>query len=123
MNRSHTKLETSFDEISKLGIDENLTSLYNKYGEFLDSLNPDKIVCLFNLIIDGLILSSFFTVLFIMLNENIINNITFLNKYPKILKLLKIRNNINKKISKFYLLMHFFIIITGILGNMFMFFI
>lgn len=112
-----------FLEIKKLDISEILTSLYNKYGEFLDSLTPDKIVCLFNVIIDALVLSSFLSVLSIMLSENIINKIVFLEKYPRILSLLKLRNNINKKVSKIYLLMHFFIIIFGILGNIWMFFI
>ena len=109
-------------EIKKLDISEILTSLYNKYGEFLDSLTPDKIVCLFNIIIDALVLSSFLSVLSIMLSDNIINKIGFLEKYPRILNLLKLRNNINKKVSKIYLLMHFFIIIFGILGNIWMFF-
>ena len=72
---------------------------------------------MFNIIIDGLLFSSFFSVLSIMLSENIISKISFLEKYPKILNLLKLRNNINKKVAKFYLLMHFFIIIFGILGN------
>ena len=123
MIRSHKKLDESFDEIKKLDISEILTSLYNKYGEFLNSLTPDKIVCLFNIIIDALVLSSFLSVLSIMLSDNIINKIGFLEKYPRILNLLKLRNNINKKVSKIYLLMHFFIIIFGILGNIWMFFI
>lgn len=116
-------MNESYDEIKKLDISEFLSSLYNKYSEFLDSLTPDKIVCLFNIIIDGLILSSFISVLSIMLSENIINKIVFLEKYPRILTLLKLRNNINKKVSKFYLLMHLIIIILGILGNIIMFFI
>jgi len=120
---ANTKLNLSFDEIKKLDISEFLTSLYNKYGEFLDSLTPDKIVCMFNIIIDALVLSSFLSVLSIMLSENIINKIVFLEKYPRILSLLKLRNNINKKVSKIYLLMHFIIIIFGILGNIWMFFI
>ena len=120
---ANTKLNLLFLEIKKLDISEILTSLYNKYGEFLDSLTPDKIVCLFNVIIDALVLSSFLSVLSIMLSENIINKIVFLEKYPRILSLLKLRNNINKKVSKIYLLMHFFIIIFGILGNIWMFFI
>jgi hypothetical protein len=123
MISAHNKLNLSFDEIKKLDISEILTSLYNKYGEFLDSITPDKIVCLFNIIIDVLVLSSFLSVLSIMLSENIINRIGFLEKYPRILNLLKLRNNINKKVSKIYLLMHFFIIIFGILGNIWMFFI
>src|ERR1700726_3222172 len=105
---------------TKLDISELLTSLYNNYSEFLDTFSSDKIVCLFNLIIDGLMLSSFLSVLSVMLSENIINKIVFLDKYPKILKLLKLRNNINKKVSKIYLLMHFIIIIIGILGNIYM---
>jgi len=123
MISAHNKLNLSFDEIKKLDISEIFTSLYNKYGEFLDSITPDKIVCLFNIIIDVLVLSSFLSVLSIMLSENIINRIGFLEKYPRILNLLKLRNNINKKVSKIYLLMHFFIIIFGILGNIWMFFI
>jgi ABC-type antimicrobial peptide transport system permease subunit len=120
---ANNKLNDSFDEIQKLDISEFLTSVYNKYGEFLDSLTPDKIVCLFNIIIDALVLSSFLSVLSIMLSDNIINKIGFLEKYPRILNLLKLRNNINKKVSKIYLLMHFFIILFGILGNIWMFFI
>ena len=123
MNRSIKKLDKSFDEIKNLDITEIFTSAYNKYGEFLDSLTPDKIVCLFNIIIDALVLSSFLSVLSIMLSENIINKLVFLEKYPRILNLLKLRNYINKKVSKFYLLMHFFIVIFGILGNIWMFFI
>jgi hypothetical protein len=121
--KSHNKFDESFDEIKKLNISDYFISFYNKYNEFLDSLSADKIVCLFNIIIDGLILSSFLSVLSIMLSENIINKIVFLEKYPRILNLLKLRNSINKKVSKFYLLMHFIIIISGILGNIYMFFI
>ena len=123
LKKSQKKLEESYEEIRKLDISEYLSSLYNKYNEFLDSLSPDKIVCLFNIIIDGLILSSFLSVLSIMLSENIINKIVFLEKYPRLLKLLKLRNNINKKVSKFYLLMHFILIILAILSNIYMFFI
>lgn len=120
--KSRTKLNEFYDEIKNLDISDYFISLYDKYSEFLDSLSADKIVCLFNIIIDGLILSSFVSVLSIMLSENIINQMVFLEKYPRLLKLLRLRNVINKKVSKFYLLMHFIIIISGILGNIYMFF-
>jgi hypothetical protein len=123
MDKAKANLDESYEAIKKLDISEIFTSLYNKYIEYLDSLSVDKIVCLFNLIIDGLILSSFLSVLSIMLSENIINKIAFLEKYPRILKILELRNNINKKVSKIYLLMHFIIIILGMLGNIYMFFI
>lgn len=119
--KAHKKLNDSYQEFTKLDISDFFISIYNKYSEFLDSLSADKIVCLFNIIIDGLILSSFISVLSILLSENIINKIVFLEKYPRILKLLRLRNVINKKVSKFYLLMHFILIISGILGNIYMF--
>jgi hypothetical protein len=123
LDKAHSKLNVSYDEIKKLDISDFFISLYDKYSEFLDTLTADKIVCLFNIIIDGLIFSSFISVLSIMLSENIINQMVFLEKYPRILKFLRLRNVINKKVSKFYLLMHFILIISGILGNIYMFFI
>jgi hypothetical protein len=88
----------------------------------LDTVTLDKIVCLFNIIIDGLFLSSFLTVLSILLSDNLIDRIEFLKKYPRIVELLKLRNSINKQIVKFYLLLHLARIILGILGNAYMFF-
>lgn len=123
LNRTKNKLEKSFDEIKELNIMEFVSSLYNRYTEYLDSLTPDKIACLFYIIVDGLILSSFISVLSIMLSVNIINKIGFLEKYPKILKLIQLRNIINKKVSKVYLFLHFIIITFAILGNIWMFFI
>lgn len=68
-----------------------------------------------------LTLSSFFTVLSIMLSEQIINKIKILDKYPKIMKLLKLRNNINKSLNKFYLITHLIMIILTILANIYIF--
>jgi len=56
-----------------------------------------------------------------MLSENIINKFIFLEKYPRILKFLKLRNNINKKVIKLYLIMHLIIILSGICANIYMF--
>nr|AVR57730.1 hypothetical protein C0989_000045 [Termitomyces sp. T132] len=71
------KLKDSFDELKELDISEVFFSMYNKYSEYLDFLTPDKIVCLFNIILNGLMFFSFFSILSIMLSENIINKITF----------------------------------------------
>lgn len=123
MDISKEKLDKASDEINKLDMGEIFTNIYNKYNEYLDSLTPDKIVCLFNMILDGLIFSSFLSVLSIMLSENIINRIKFLENYPKLFKLLQLRNNINKKVSKIYLWIHVIVISLAFLGNVYMFFI
>ena len=120
-DKSLEKMNEAFDEIKKLDISEYIVQIYNYYSDYLDSLNPDKIVCLFNIIADGLMLSSFVTVLNIMLSENIINKITFLEKYPRILKWIKFKNNFNKKVIKFYLILHLIYILSGILCNIYIF--
>jgi len=122
VNRAKKKLDESFEELKELNIFESFQSVYNNYNDYLDTLTPDKIVCLFNMIVAGLSISSFFTVLSIMLSENVINRIKFLDRYPIILKILRIRNNINKKVAKFYLAMHLFILILGLLCNTYMLF-
>ena len=122
LERITKKLHNSYDEIKELSFFDYISSFYNMYTEYLDSLTPDKIVCIFNIILGGLTLSSFFSILSIMLSEKIINRIKFLERYPRILALLKLRIHINKTIVKFYLFMHFFIILITILSNTYMFF-
>ena len=109
-----------FKELKESRFSEYFYSFWNNYNDFLDSLTPDKIVCVFNIIIGWLTLSSFISIFAIMLSENIINRIKFLDKYPKILALLKIRNYINKKINNFYLFLHF--CFWELFGNMYRFF-
>jgi len=99
VDRAKQKLDKSYDEIKELtesSIYEYFNLLYNNYTEYLDSLTPDKIVCVFNIIIGSLTLSSFVSILSIMLSENVINKIKILERFPRILALLKIRNNIDK---------------------------
>jgi len=125
MDRAKQKLDKSFDEVKELkqsSLFEYFNSLYNNYTEYLETLTPDKIVCVFNIIIGGLTLSSFVSILSIMLSENIINKIKILDRFPRILAILKIRNNINKKIAKVYLFIHLVLILGGILSNTYMLF-
>lgn len=88
----------------------------------MDSLTPDKIVCVFNIIIGCLTLSSFVSILSIMLSDNVINRIKFLERFPRILAILKIRNNINKQTAKIYLFVHLVLILWCIVGNTYMLF-
>jgi len=125
MDRAKAKADKSYDELKELtesSLFEHFHSLYNSYIEFLDTLTPDKIVCVFNIIIGGLCLSSFFSVLSIMLSDNIINKIKFLDRFPKILNVLRIRSFINKKIAKLLLFWHLILILGGILSNIYMLF-
>jgi hypothetical protein len=123
VNRAKIKLDESYDEVKKLksSLFEYFNSFYH-YTDYLDFLTPDKICCLFNIIVGGLTLSSFFTIISIMLSENITNKIKILDRFPRILEILRLRNYINKKIGKFYLFLHLVIIILGILSNTYLLF-
>jgi len=125
VDRAKKKLNEAYEELKSLNessIFEYFNSFYLNYTEYLDTLTADKIVCVFNIIMGVLTLSSFFTILSLMLSENIINKIKFLERFPRILELLRLRNYINKQIAKFYLFMHLFIIVIGILCNTIMLF-
>ena len=63
LNKAADKLQSSYDDMKKLDISEIFIKLYNNYLLFLSTLSLDKIVCIFNIIMDGLIFSSFFTIL------------------------------------------------------------
>jgi hypothetical protein len=117
------KLDEAFNEnknIKESSFFEYLESFYNTYVDYLDTLTPDKIVCVVNIILGSLTLSSFLSILSIMLSEKIINKITFLDRFPRILAILNLRNNINKKIAKLYLLIHLILIIWALLCNLYM---
>ena len=125
VGRANTKLAKAYEEYKEVrekNFFEYLNSFYNNYNEYLENLTPDKIVCVFNIIIGTLTLSSFVSILTIMLSENIINKIKFLERYPRILKLLRLRNSINKKIAKLYLFIHFVLILWSLLSNTYMLF-
>ena len=57
-----------------------------------------------------------------MLSEKIITRIKFLERFPIILEILKLRTDINKKIAMIYLIIHLVIILLGILSNTYMLF-
>ena len=69
VSRKKQQLDESIEEIYKLNIFDSFYSMYTLYTEYLDNLTLDKIVCLFNIIIGSLALSSYLTVISILLSE------------------------------------------------------
>ena len=114
VDRAKQKLDKSYEEVKELkesSLNEYFNSFYQNYVDYLDSLTPDKIVCVFNIIVGGLTLSSFISIISVMLSENIINKIKILDRFPRILAILRLRTYINKKIIKIYLFLHLVLIL------------
>lgn len=121
LDQSKAKFQNALDDFAKNDLSDVISKMLDKYYEYLSTLTPDKIVALFNIIMGSLTLSSVFMIMSIMLSEGIINKIKFLEKYPKIIKFLKLRNDIKRSLNKIYLFIHILLIIFTILGNIFMF--
>jgi hypothetical protein len=115
------KLKKAFDDISTKNIGSFLTDLYNNFERYLETLSPDKIVSIFNIILNGMLLTSFISVLSILLSDSILNKLTFLEKWPRVLKILRFRNSLNRKVNVVILAIHFLIISTGFILNVLMF--
>ena len=121
LDQSKAKFQNALDDFAKNDLSDVISKMLDKYYEYLSTLTPDKIVALFNIIMGSLTLSSVFMVMSIMLSEGVINKIKFLEKYPKIIKLLKLRSDIKRSLNKIYIFIHIILIIFTILGNIFMF--
>ena len=116
-------LESIKDSINKFSLGDVITKVIDGYSNFLSTLSSDQIAIIFNLIIGSLAINSYLTVFSVLLSENILNRIKFLENYPRILRFLRFRNSVNKKMNKVIFITHFLILLIGILGNLYMFFI
>ena len=116
-------LENIKDSINKFSLGDVITKVIDGYSNFLSTLSSDQIAIIFNLIIGSLAINSYLTVFSVLLSENILNRIKFLENYPRILRFLRFRNSVNKKMNKVIFITHFLILLIGILGNLYMFFI
>ncbi len=124
LKKAQTKVQSAWEEVKKISesdISGFFTFLYNSYTEYILTLTSDKIVCLSNIILEWFLLTSFLTILSIMLSEQIINKITWLEKFPKILYLLNLRAKVNKTLIKVHMFGHLFLLICGLISNIYMF--
>jgi hypothetical protein len=125
MDRAKAKLDKSFEEVQNLNQSsffEYFQSLYTNYTYYIETLNPDKAALLFNIIMGYLSLSYLLSLLTVLLSENIIKRIKFLDRYPSILAILKMKTEINTKITQIYLIQQFLILLVTIIVNTYMFF-
>jgi hypothetical protein len=93
----------------------------------LENLTPDKIVCLVNMILGGITLSSLGPLMSILFSDSIIKRIKkkkkFLDIFPLISALLQIKkpkNTIKKELAIVYFILHLVTIIGSILCNIYM---
>jgi hypothetical protein len=115
INAAAKKLEDTVKDISTQDISGFFTELLAQYQEFILTANPEQKLSVFNIILAVMLLNSAITVISILLGEKIISRFQFLERYPKIIKLLELRANVNKKFIKSVIVFHLLIILTGLI--------
>jgi molecular chaperone GrpE (heat shock protein) len=115
MDNAAKKLDETINEISKSDIGSFFQDLIDQYQNFLLTANIEQKLAVFNIILAAMLLNSFLTVLSILIGEKIISRFKFLDKYPKLIKFIEMRANVNKNLVKTVIVYHLFLILTGLI--------
>jgi hypothetical protein len=105
--------------INKSDISSYLSDIVEKYQSILSNLNLDQMVALFNIFGFFMILVTIFNLTTVLIGDYLIDNLKLENKYPKLTKYIKFKQNLNKGYLTFYYLILYIITISFILCNIY----
>lgn len=98
------------------------SNIIDNYYSWLATLSSDKIVAIFNIIVDSVLLVNLFTVISLLMGEHLIDFFKLEVKYPNLTKLIRLKNKVNRYYKTMYLVLYLLFLAFGILGNILMFF-
>lgn len=98
------------------------SNIINNYYSWLATLSSDKIVAIFNIIIDSVLLVNLFSVISLLMGEHLIDFFKLEVRYPNLAKLIRLKNKVSRYYKTMYLLLYLLFLAFGILGNILMFF-
>ena len=96
-----------------------ISNLIDNYYSWLATLGPEKILAVFNIIIDSVLFVNLFSVFSLLMGEHLIQFFKLELKYPKLANLIRIKNKVTKYYKTMYLLIYIFFLIFALLGNLF----
>ena len=108
------------DSINRSDIFSFFFDFLEWYRNFVDQLNLEQLVAIFNLIGYGTLLSILISISIILLGDYLIDKLKLDIKYPKFAKYIKIKQSLNKHYLMLYFVLFYFIIIIFIIGNIYM---
>lgn len=112
--------ELNSNEILKSEIPFNILDLISKYQDFLNTLDLDQIVAMFNIIGYGTLLMILSNIHLTSISNKILEKYNLEQRFPRLKKLLEIRQSLANKYLKFNIGLLYMYILLFILGNLYM---
>ena len=95
---------------------------FEAYQKVLSTMSPEQLGCLSNAIGFLIILGAFTSIVIILFGDYLISKLQLETRYPRLAKLIQIRQKVNKYYIIYNILFIYFIVIAYIFINIFMFF-
>jgi hypothetical protein len=108
--------------INNSDLSSYLSDIMEKYNSILSTLSLDQTVALFNILGFFMILVTIFNLTTVFIGDYLIDRLKLENKYPKLTKYIKFKQNLNKGYLTFYYVILYIITIIFILCNIYMIF-
>jgi archaellum component FlaC len=108
------------DIINNSDISSYISDLLDSYRNFIDLLGSDQLVALTNILGYTMILFTLFSISVILIGDYLIDNFKLELRFPKLAKLIRIKQKINKHYLFFNILIFYIITISFIIINIYM---
>lgn len=121
--RAESKALTDYlqaPEIKKSDALDWLWDLIEKYKQFIDTLSPDELVALFNIIGYSMILDTLISICLILAGNILIERLNLKAKYPRFSKILEARSKLSKASLWIYVIILFSLILIFMGVNFYM---
>ena len=108
------------DIINNSDISSYISDFLDNFRKFVDLLNLEQLVALFNIIGYVTILFTLFSITTLLIGDYLIDNLKLEIRFPKLAKLIRIKQILNKHSLFFNIIMFYVIVITFIIMNIYM---
>ena len=108
------------DIINNSDISSYISDFLDNFRKFVDLLNLEQLVALFNIIGYVTILFTLFSITTLLIGDYLIDNFKLEIRFPKLAKLIRIKQILNKHSLFFNIIMFYVIVITFIIMNIYM---
>jgi hypothetical protein len=107
------------DIINNSDISSYISDFLDKYRNFVDLLNLDQLVALINIFGYIMILFTLFSITVVLIGDYLIDNFKLEIRFPKLSKLIRIKQTLNKHSLFFNIIIFYIIVIIFIIINIY----
>jgi hypothetical protein len=108
------------DIINNSDISTYISDFLDSYRNFMDLLDSDQLVALINIFGHIMILFTLFSISVVLIGDYLVDNLKLEMRFPKLAKLIRIKQTINKHSLFFNIIIFYIITISFIIINIYM---